>query len=282
MSSLDVNPRITFAARHAPADRRKYPCLFDRERCALHGNYIDDQTQSMLVENLGPDGRSIGIDMNSFWLPDEAETPLDIHTKLNAWHTRDSHWGSHENCKGRGPAPPGWIEREYVSVLGNKASDSWWPFDPDDPEPIGSRLKPGDYLEITGTLWQDSPHYGNIPASSRNCWGQLYRNYDGWLEIHPVDSLRRLTAPGPSPYVDSLGGAKKGIKRVIVKAMCSECRSAIFQSGRLTAYFPSYGLSRVALRRIDPASFKNENEPRGTFPGNSRRKIFSFGSWSRS
>ena len=107
----------------------------------------------MLVENLGPDGRSIGIDLNSFWLPDEAVTPLDIHTELNAWHTRDSHWGSHENYKGRGPAPPGWIEREFVSVLGNKASDSWWPFDPDDPEPIGSPLKPGDYVEIT-------EHYG--------------------------------------------------------------------------------------------------------------------------
>ena len=40
-----------------------------------------------------------------------------------------------------------------------------------------------------------------------------------------MDSLRRLTAPGPSPYVDSLGGAKKGIKRVIVKAMCSDANA---------------------------------------------------------
>lgn len=198
---------------------------------ALHGNNIDAQTQTLPIQDfaVGPGGQPLGIDINSFWLPNTTSSmiPLVIHTELNAWHTRDSHrcglfgWfcGLYRNYSGRGPAPQGWIEREYVSVLGNVASDNWWPFDPDDPEPTGSTLKAGDYVEMTGALYQDHSHDGGVPD---NCWGQIFHNHDGWLEIHPVDSLRRVPAPGPSPNIDSSGSAQAGVKRVVAVSMCSD------------------------------------------------------------
>src|SRR5260370_5560976 len=117
-----------------------------------------------------------GIDINSFWLP-YTNVP-DFHVELNAWHPDSSHRGcqwvlgnpvacSTHNFEGRGPAPGGWIEKDYGPVETN-SSHNWWPFDTDDPdkERVGTgghgylpnNLKVGNYVEMRSTLWQDIFH----------------------------------------------------------------------------------------------------------------------------
>jgi hypothetical protein len=81
-----------------------------------------------------------------------------------------------------------------------------WPFDPlgppDDP------FKAGDYVIIKGSLWQDNPHEldnatqlaGYSPPITggqyRTRWDEAYPNHGGYLEIHPMDKIRRIR-PGP-------------------------------------------------------------------------------------
>ncbi len=276
----------------------------------LHGNPIDSQTSPIPLADHG-NGTLSGIGINSFWLPNSGGGPfslgLVIGMELNAWHARASHHCSYilgqqvgcdayENYAGRGPAPPGWVERDldYASSLPAVAADNWWPFDPDDPDGlqsvgtgvVGQRpgpdyqsyqsciqncedncpdnvrknavsascksgcnnrctkqfphaftnvlgpvtvpkyLQQGDYVEVQGTLWQDSAHDAGQPTP---CWGKplSFHNQDGWLEIHPVDSIRRIPAPGPSPHSpypnqDLLGSAKAGVKRVVAVQLCSD------------------------------------------------------------
>ena len=215
----------------------------------LHGNPIDSQTNSITIQDTGPSGQLLGIDVNSFWLPNSGSFPLTLHTELNSWHQRSSHrcglfgWfcGSFENYIGRGSAPDGWCEKEYspgppngntnwcdksfMTGPPNTSSDNWWPFNPDDPDGLSGENGPaylavGDYVEIQGALWEDTAHDSGTPTG---CWSELYHNQDGWLEIHPVDSLRRLYPPGQSPPspINSLVSAQAGIKRVIAFALCT-------------------------------------------------------------
>jgi len=181
-----------------------------------------------------------GIDINSFWLP-YGHMP-DFHVELNAWHPDSSHRGcqwpagqpvfcSTHNFEGRGPAPAGWIEKDYGPVETN-SSHNWWPFDPDNPDNgrvgtgghgyLPNNLKVGNYVEMRGTLWQDISHATGVPPA-QYCWNEApFQNQGGWLELHPVDSIRRVSAPGLSPYDAPGESAKQGIKRIIAVALCSD------------------------------------------------------------
>ena len=156
----------------------------------------------------------------------------------------------YENYAGRSAAPAGWVEREfdYTGALPNNAADNWWAFDPDDPDGMFGtdvtgaahplNLKKGDYVEVRGTLWQDVAHdAGNFvqkllagtplqsiaPAPLPYCEGQIYHNQDGYLEMHPVDSISRLGLPGPhSPLDQPLQSAQDGVKRVVAVMLCSD------------------------------------------------------------
>jgi hypothetical protein len=197
----------------------------------IHGNPIDSQTISHPIQDAGADGKSVGVDINSFWLPNAASSPVALHTELNAWHQRGSKhcgflgWfcGTYRNYAAMGPAPSGWIEKEYSSPLGNLSADNWWPFDPDNPDEQSSALKVGDYVEIQGALWQDTSHDSGLPTG---CWSALYPNHDGALEIHPVDSLRRVAAPGPSPLDSPLQAAYAGVKHTLAVNLCSDAQGA--------------------------------------------------------
>ncbi|PYT96585.1 MAG: hypothetical protein DMG38_23240 [Acidobacteria bacterium] len=201
----------------------------------LHGhgpNTWDAQATPIPMKNSVAKTAS-GIDINSFWLATNqiGNVPLTIHTELNAWHPDSSHRGckwvfgnpvscSTHNFEGREAAPAGWIEKDYGPVEVN-SSHNWWPFDPDNPDGLNTPLSEGDYVEMRGTLWQDIKHLtpGDLGTL---CWGQSYPNQDGWLEIHPVDSLRRIPAPGRhSPLSDPLGSATAGVKRVVGVPLCS-------------------------------------------------------------
>jgi len=106
-------------------------------------------------------------------------------------------------------------------------------------------------VEVQGTLWQDVSHdagtfWRNLgagtplqhvvqqvtgPPPPPPCWGKppSFHNQDGWLEIHPVDSIRRILPPVPPPYGDNqhlLASAKAGVKRVIAVQLCSDAQGA--------------------------------------------------------
>jgi hypothetical protein len=106
------------------------------------------------------------------------------------------------------------------------------------PNSVPKNLDVGDYVEITGTFWQDVGHNAGHPPW---CWGDIFHNHDGWLEIHPVDSVKRLPAPGPSPLdlvwdpkanqgaggwtqVPSLVSAQAGVKRILTFMLCADAQ----------------------------------------------------------
>lgn len=106
--------------------------------------------------------------------------------ELNAWHKAD-----------RGSKPDGWIDDPDTSYPGNA-----WPFHPGRPLGVAAGdpdLKPGDYVIVSGTLWEDTSHADRGAQDFlnlyRTCWDDKFRGHAGWLEIHPVDSVRKVDPP---------------------------------------------------------------------------------------
>jgi hypothetical protein len=116
------------------------------------------------------------LNASTFMLPGNGY----LEVELNAWHV-SKHNGQHPN--GWVPDPePGW-------------PDLYWPFPPMKPFGIGPNdppLQKGDYVIITGALVEDSIHH---PPGERWCWHEHYNGHGGWLEIHPVDAIRRVPSP---------------------------------------------------------------------------------------
>ena len=189
----------------------------------LPGNPIDGSTTSFPLHDTR---LNQPVTFNSFWLL--YGPTADIHSELNAWHQLSSTGcGNGVVCKeylGRGFAPAGWQEKEY-SPITSSASDNWWPFDPDNPENLRSQgkpiyLAPGDYVELRGTLFEDSgPGHGE-----QGCWEKLYHNHSGWLEIHPVDGIRRLYPfpRRPSPEEQPVASAQAGVTRAVPILTCAD------------------------------------------------------------
>ena len=113
----------------------------------------------------------------------------DLFTvELNAWH-RSRHGGT---------TPPAWT--------GDIDPPNWpdlaWPFPVLRPSGIVNTepgLQEGDYVIITGALVEDSAHLhfaaDEVPTAEdrrHQCWFSSYQGHGGWLEIHPVDSIRRV------------------------------------------------------------------------------------------
>jgi hypothetical protein len=120
---------------------------------------------------------STRLDVKSLSLPFLAILTVE----LNAWHTAS-----------RGAMPSGWVADPDPLLTGNA-----WPFhttrtlgiksgDPD--------LKLGDYVIVSGTLWQDELHAtGGDPTLA--CFHAKFPGHAGWLEMHPVDSVRKVDSP---------------------------------------------------------------------------------------
>lgn len=189
----------------------------------LHGHPTDSSPQIPLID-IAPDGTERGITVNSFWLPNSGTSPLAMVIELNAWHTTSSKKGGslaglYNNYQGRGVAPAGWIEKEYPisgsTVPHPDAADSWWPYDPDNPDNSRDRngvplaLKEGDYVEVKGTLWEDAAH-----GAEGSCWDKTFKNHAAWLEIHPPDSIRRVMPPSSPP------------KTVVTISLCTDTNQA--------------------------------------------------------
>jgi hypothetical protein len=57
-------------------------------------------------------------------------------------------------------------------------------------------LRPGDYVRLVGTLWEDGDH--NIPGCLHDV-----RPGRGWTELHPVDEIEILSTEQPTPLCPS-------------------------------------------------------------------------------
>ncbi len=118
--------------------------------------------------------------------------PLPLHPpdqyfrcELNSWHIAK-----------RGPPPSGWVLDPDLAF-----ADNAWPFRPMLPlrrNNTERELDAGDYVIVSGTLWQDSSHEGLNPDPNQGeagCWNHFHKGHGGWLEIHPVDMVRREPSP---------------------------------------------------------------------------------------
>ena len=122
--------------------------------------------------------------------------------ELNAWHN----WSD-----ARGPKPSGWVsDPDSFRYSGNA-----WPFDPrkGSNNAGGSDLQAGEYVIVSGTLWQDSAHNVN-PVTDvdrlRDCFDKAYKGHRGYLEIHPVDAVRRVDPVRPRKHVVGLSACYPG------------------------------------------------------------------------
>jgi hypothetical protein len=109
----------------------------------------------------------------------------NMNVELNAWH-KSSHAGQ---------TPPGWIPNPDPA-----APDIVWPFDVQRPFNLTSDLQADDYVILSGALVEDSGHlHEDTPHTPEywrsTCWDDHYKSHGGWLEIHPLDSIRRVPPP---------------------------------------------------------------------------------------
>jgi hypothetical protein len=163
----------------------------------LPGNDTNNSSTSLppiTLNNMNPsNGRDMGIDVTSFSLPDDGVGGglLGLHCELNCWHERDTRplISACRGFRGRGPAPEGWIRIPFNNANEN-FQDASWPFHPlratrsYDPNDI--ELKPGDYVLMKGTLFQDHGH------DNTNWMEGCSKRNTGWLEIHPIDWIEKL------------------------------------------------------------------------------------------
>ena len=114
---------------------------------------------------------------------------LDImNVELSAWHK-----SRHKN-----QVPSGWVPDPELGDW----PDVFWPFTVMKPFGIAANepeLQEGDYVIITGALVEDSAHLhlagDETPDAEywrHKCWFDTYTGHGGWLEIHPLDSIRRV------------------------------------------------------------------------------------------
>jgi hypothetical protein len=89
-----------------------------------------------------PDGTVRGITVGSFLLPAGivGHDFRNFTVELNGWHP-----------SARGPAPTAWKNDP-------SHADTFWSYDPRDPDGKGEALETGDYVIMSGTLWEDGGH----------------------------------------------------------------------------------------------------------------------------
>jgi hypothetical protein len=112
--------------------------------------------------------------------------------ELNAWHK----WA-------RRARPAFWQD----DPDGSRYSENAWPFNPYKGSAnlgSGPNLKAGDYVIVSGTLWQDVRHNKGL----RECIDDQFKGHGGWLELHPVDAVRLVDgADSPQPRKHVIGFA---------------------------------------------------------------------------
>lgn len=142
-----------------------------------------------------------GTDVGTFLMPGTGLMTVE----LNAWHTDPG------PPSGRGPAPSGyWPDPNPTSFPNNAwafpvcfgtvpasvTPDKFKCFEHPAPADSPHTLAIGDYVIVTGTLWEDIGHVKSDPVQPNNvCWEDALACQGGWMEIHPVDVVRFVSPP---------------------------------------------------------------------------------------
>jgi hypothetical protein len=198
------------------------------------------------------------VDAGVFMLPGLGTPGAEgMIVELNAWHVSD-----------RGAKPRGWSADPHASQY----PDNAWPFDPlrpgirDPADPLGSSelLAEGQYVIVSGTLWQDSPHLrsdekaGNTGSPAyklRKCFEDRFRGQSGWLEVHPLNSIRRVREPALRRHV------------ALVSACAPPEQSSVAYAALRARGAPTFGAGSSVLR------FREILDPRFTVPGTFRKSV---------
>jgi len=222
----------------------------------LPGNPPVDPQRRLPVADLDMDGNSRGVTLNSFTTPYR----LSLHCEQNVWHVESTQVLFSRNWTGRGDPPQGWIRLPFVEFGSDDPDqllwydDSWWPYNPINPEPpiVGDDRPPrnlltGDYVLMKGTFWQDTSHgpWG---------WTLTHPGYDGYLELHPIDWMVRLESPPPHRRKTTS----------IIEVTRDEVGTAS-RSGSITPDFEVRGLD-LELKQLKVQTCQELVDGRFTFP----------------
>jgi hypothetical protein len=165
-------------------------------------------------------------DAGTFLLPGEGYMEVEI----NAWHKSV-----------RGPAPP-----TYQDDPDKNYGDNAWGFNLSTgsvfPPFAPHSLQSGDYVIVTGTLWQDVAHLVSEPNENRSCFDSALPGHGGWLEIHPVDVVRYVQ---PAPALR---------KHPEVVSLCSSSGSASY-GNQLTPDDPPTSNSVLRFTELPDSRF---------------------------
>lgn len=171
-------------------------------KSTIPGNPANPSRQ-LSIQDVSPEGISRGITLNSFLLPNQdlGNNYPQLTVELNGWHPSK-----------RSVAPSGWLpDRDH--------SDTVWPYNPRNPDGMANAdgtsrsLTSGDYVIMSGTLWEDGAHktgwlcinVGSIfckftaTPDDQQCWDISTGGHGGWIELHPVDSIVRVREPQDPP-----------------------------------------------------------------------------------
>ena len=116
--------------------------------------------------------------------------------ELNAWHKSV-----------RGVRPGFWQDDPDLPAF----SENAWPFNPYKGSAnlgLGPDLQAGDYVIVSGTLWQDNRHHQGLGP----CIENRLLGHGGWLELHPVDAVRREYTGPPLPKLPDMPSAAETLK----------------------------------------------------------------------
>jgi len=126
-----------------------------------------------------------------------------VHVEYNAWSKgRTYDIGTFPG----GPdtfVPANWRPvRTFLDASG-QPWNAYLPFSPYFPanlfDPSAQPYKNGDYVRLVGLLWEDEPHLNDYPSENKKCWDDNgYHSTRGWLEMHSVDYMVKISPPAIS------------------------------------------------------------------------------------
>lgn len=227
--SSTCTSRTTFDGRPVPAIERAELRGWIRPNSEPEGYDVEGEIHFMFVPDFGWSPTAAGVTpINTPELIAAHLTPLSdgegsIKVELNHWEVArvcdlgqppGTRWETvWQNYVRRGRFCDAWTRLRPADwchpnpMARGRGAEVFGPYDWENPPHTSdtprTRLGPGDYVRIVGTLWEDDSH------GSGACWRQAASRtaQRGWLEVHPVDFIARITPPrNPDGTVRSSSG----------------------------------------------------------------------------
>ena len=166
------------------------------EGVIYRGNPADAQPLPFAAGPPVTNGRPTAVTYNSWILPGNY---YDLHGELNSWHRNHTGGVFTRHFVGRGEPPAHWVNPF------REDDGAYFPFHPFNPDGRDRNLLTGDYILMRGPLWEDSWH--EDPALAGGPWDIGQTRHHAWLEMHPIDWIVRVQAPGPNARLTAMRAA---------------------------------------------------------------------------